>query len=273
MRRRSSQKKQGKKGKGPGKLLRTWWIFRLVASSFLKFSFVLISLVVISMLFLSLYGYLLSSPHIRLEQVVFEGIDEQMKNELLTMSDLNFDLSLLAIDMNELKQTMEKHPWVRSVDMEKRFPHTLVIWVEKEEPWAVVVQDKLYYMNRWGGIFKEVAAGENFDYPVITGIAPEGDEREKDLHYALQVLKSLSPETAPWSLDNLSEIHVRERGDVSLYFSSLPVVVNLKGEDLAEKMDDLKRLVEHLEKTGRIHMVRGINLNYRDAAVVAFKKG
>ncbi|MCJ7593500.1 MAG: cell division protein FtsQ/DivIB, partial [Desulfobacterales bacterium] len=135
------------------------------------------------------------------------------------------------------------------------------------------VQDKLYYMNQWGGVFKEVDAGENFDYPVITGIAPEGDEREKDLHYALQVLKSLAPETAPWTLDNLSEIHVREGGDVSLYFSSLPVVVNLKGEDLAEKMDDLKRLVEHLEKTGRIHMVRGINLNYRDAAVVAFKKG
>lgn len=245
----------------------------MIASSLLKFSFILVSLVVISLLFLSLYGYLLTSPHIRLEQVIFEGVDEQTKGELLKMSDLNFELSLLAIDVNELKMTMESHPWIRSVDLEKRFPHTLVIRVEKEEPWAIVAQETLYYMNGWGEIFKEVDSGENFDYPVITGISSEGEERAKDLACALEALKGLASEKAPWSLESLSEVHVKGGGEVSLYFSFLPVVVNLKGGDLPTRMDDLKKLVEHLERTGRIHRVRGINLDYRDAAVVAFKKG
>lgn len=273
MKRRAGTKNRGVKHNGPGILRRVWWAVRLFASSCIKFSFVVIGLMGISLFFVFLYGYLLTSPLIRLEQVVFEGVDEQLKGELLALSDLNFEQSLLAIDMNDLRQTMEHHPWVRSVDLEKRFPHTLMIRVEKEDPWAVLAGEKLYYVNRSGAIFKEVGGGENLDYPVITGIAAEGEERERDLQCALQVLKSLESEASPWSLDNLSEVHVRGGGDVSLYFSSLPVVVNMRGEDIAEKMDDLKRLVEHLEKTGSIRLVKGINLNYRDAAVVAFKKG
>lgn len=253
--------------------MRTWRVFRLIASSLLKFSFILVSLVVISLLFISLYGYLLTSPHIRLEQVVFEGADEQTKRDLLMTSDLNFELSLLAIDMQELKRTMESHPWVRSVDLEKRFPHTLVVRVEKEEPWAIIAQDNLHYMNDLGEIFKEVEIGENFDLPVITGISQEGSDRGKELASALEILKVLAGEKAPWSMENLSEVHVNKEGGVSLYFSFLPVAVNLKGEELAVRMDDLKKLVEHLETTGRMQRVRGINLDYRDAAVVAFKKG
>ena len=37
------------------------------------------------------------------------------------------------------------------------------------------------------------------------------------------------------------------------------------------KIDDLKKVVEHLERTGRTQMVRGINLDYHDGAVVSFK--
>jgi hypothetical protein len=38
-------------------------------------------------------------------------------------------------------------------------------------------------------------------------------------------------------------------------------------------MGELKRVVEHLNETGRIPMVKKINLNYREGAVVSFKRG
>jgi hypothetical protein len=53
----------------------------------------------------------------------------------------------------------------------------------------------------------------------------------------------------------------------------MPGVVRLTVTDLATKLDELKRLVEHLTSTGRIHMVRTINLDYLDGAAVAFEKG
>ena len=42
---------------------------------------------------------------------------------------------------------------------------------------------------------------------------------------------------------------------------------------MAKKKDELIKIVEHLNRTGRIHMVKSIDLDFRDGAVVSFKEG
>jgi cell division protein FtsQ len=240
------------------------WVFRG--------SLLLVGLGMISLLFVSLYHYLLKSPYIRLEQVVLTGVDENLRTELLEKAKLSFDMSLLAIDLDELKQSLEQHPWVRSVNLEKHFPHILLIRAEKEEPWAIVVMDKLYYMNQWGKIFKALDPGDETDFPVITGIPKDGEDTQKLIAIAVEVLKTLEKEKEPWSMKDLSEVHVRKDGDVALYFSRLPASIKIRGSNLAQRMEDLKEVVNHLNSTGRIHMVKAIDLNYAEGAVVVFKK-
>jgi cell division protein FtsQ len=240
------------------------WVFRG--------SLLLVGLVMISLLFVSLYRCLLTSPYIRLEQVVVTGVDEKLKTELLQMAKLNSDMSLLAIDLSELKRRLEQHPWIRTVNLEKHFPHTLVIRAEKEEPWAIVVMDKLYYMNRWGKIFKALEPGDETNFPVITGIPKDEEGTQRLIAIAVGVLKTLEAEKDPWSVKDLSEVHVREDGDVALYFSGLPATIKIRGSDLAQRMEDLKKVVNHLNSTGRIDMVRTIDLDYTEGAVVVFKK-
>jgi len=230
-------------------------------------------LAVMSLGFLSLYGYLLTSPYIRLEEVVVSGVDEELKSELLEMAHLNYEHSLLAINLNELQERLEKHPWVRSVNLEKSFPHTLVIRVEKEEPCALVLADKLYYMNRWGRLFKELSPDERIDFPVVTGLSEKEEERGEQLDAAVQILRLFEAGEPPWDLGHLSEVHVKPDGAVDLYVSFIPGVVKLRVNDLATKLDDLKTVVQHLISTGRIHMVRTIHLDYGDGAAVAFEKG
>jgi cell division protein FtsQ len=260
-----SRKKKGKFSEFLGTALRIGtWVFRG--------SLLLAGLVVISLLFVSLYDYLLTSPYIRLEQVVVTGVDENLKKDLLGMAKLNFDMSLLAIDLNELKQSLEQHPWVRSVNLEKHFPHTLVIRAEKEDPWAIVVMDRLYYMDRWGRIFKALDPGDETDFPVITGIPKDGEDTQKLIETAVGVLKTLEAQKDPWSVKDLSEVHVKKDGDVALYFTNLSARIKVRGSDLAQRMEDLKKVVNHLNSTGRIHMVRAVDLNYAEGAVVVFKK-
>ncbi|MBW1801684.1 MAG: cell division protein FtsQ, partial [Deltaproteobacteria bacterium] len=130
----------------------------------------------------------------------------------------------------------------------------------------------LYFMNKWGKVFEEAFASGELDFPIITGISPKDAFHERQLVCAAEVLRILETEDRPLSLADLSEIHVREDGNVHLYFSSLPVI-RIKGNLLDKRMDDLKKVVDHLFNTGRMHLVRGINLNYQDGAVVSFKKG
>lgn len=274
MRSRPILKKQAVKKRKRRAHSNLWTIIYLVGSYSVKLSCLLAGLVIVSLLFLSLYQYLLTSPYMRLERVILTGVDGELKRALIEMSPLNADTSLLALHLPELKQRMERHPWIRSVDLEKRFPHTLVIQAEKEKPCAIAVMENLHYMNRWGKIFEKVGETDEVDFPLVTGISTTGSEREMQLKLAAQLLRGLEAEKEPWSLEELSELHLEEKGRVSLYFRSLPAaVIELDGTQLDKKMDDLKRLVPHLKKTGQIHMVKRINLNYTDGAVVLFKKG
>ena len=247
-------------------------LIRRIGSWFIRASFLLMALIAISFLFVSLYGYLLTSPYIRLEQIVVTGVDEGLKGQLIEMAKLDFEASLLAINLQELEKNLERNPWVRSLRLEKHFPHTLMIRVEKEEPWAIVAMGKLYYLNRWGKIFKVLDQGDETDFPVITGISGNDEAKEKLVNIAMEVLKVLEAQNDPWSMNSLSELHVRKDGEVALYFSQLAASIRIRGSSLAGRMDDLKKVVEHLNSTSRIHTVKAINLTYEEGAVVAFKK-
>ena len=268
---KSVLRKQAVKKRKPKTSSNTWRATRSLFSYSFKFSCLLAGLVLISLIFLYLYENLLTSPYIRLERVIVTGVDEKLRHALLKMSELKPDTSLLSVRLDELKKRIEKHPWIRSVNLEKRFPHTLVIEAEKEKPCAVVVMGQLHYMNRWGKIFRRVDKTASMDFPLVTGIPTSESDREKQLQLAARVLRLLEAEKGPWSKSQLSEVHVEKTGHISLYFLSLPAVIELEGTQLDRKMADLKRLVKHLESTGRIHMVERINLNFREGAVVSYK--
>jgi cell division protein FtsQ len=268
---RPALKGQAVKRKRPKKPSRLLKLTVLLGTSTLKVSFLLVGLTALSLLFLSVYQYLLTSPYIRLEQVVIEGVEKDLKHELRKMSQLTTDTSLLAIRLNDVKKALEKHPWIQTVHVERRFPHTLVIQAKKEKPRAMVVTDGLHYMNRSGKIFERVDPTGNVDFPLITGISMKSEEMEKQLQLAAHILRELEGEKEAWSLEELSEIHLEKEGHASLYFRSLPAAVVLDGNQMDVKMDDLKRLVQHLEKTGQIPMVKRINLDYADGGVVSLR--
>ncbi|MBW1721180.1 MAG: FtsQ-type POTRA domain-containing protein [Deltaproteobacteria bacterium] len=247
--------------------------FSLVGICLAKFSCLVAVLVVTSFLFVYLYECLVKSPYFSLDEIVVSGLDGDLQEEILEDCGLQEEVSLLSLNLNELKEKIERHPWIRRVEIEKRFPHSLVIHAEREVPRALVVGDGLYYMNRWGEIFARAGEGGNLDYPLITGVRRGEKEEMERLACAAGILRCFEKQESPWSLKELSEVHVGRNGIVSLYFSSLPMVIKVRGGELERRLGDLKRLVRHLKGSGRIHMVKGINLNYRDAAVVTMKKG
>jgi cell division protein FtsQ len=271
MRKKPALNRQAVKRKKRNKPSRLWKLIVLLGASTLKLSFLLTGLTVLSLLFLCVYQYLLTSPYIRLEQVVIEGVENELKYELREMSQLTTDTSLLAIRLNDVKKKLEKHPWIQTIHVERRFPHTLIIQAKKEKPRAMVVTDGLYYMNRFGKIFEKVDPTGDVDFPLITGISTTGEGIEKQVQLAAHILRELEGEKDAWSLEELSEIHLEKEGHASLYFRSVPAAILLDGTQMHKKMDDLKRLVRHLEKTGQIQMVKRINLDYTDGGVVSLK--
>lgn len=226
----------------------------------------------LSLLFLSLYQFALRSPLLRLETVLVEGADPVLEKELLAMGKLHTGLSLAGIRLKELKREMENHPWVRRVEVERRLPHRLVIHVEKERPLAIAVLEHLYFVNGYGELFKRVAPVDPVDFPLLTGMAFDSPELQPALSQAVRVLQILKDQEAPWTLEHLAEIDLSQRPGVSLYFSHLSARVEASADSFADNLNTLRRLAAYLEKQGSLDRVSGINLQYDDGAVAAFRK-
>ena len=247
-------------------------LIRPLGQGLIKGIILLSVVVIISLSFLFLYHTLQRSRHLKLEQVVVQGVDGKIRNELIKMCHLNSDLSMLALKLKELKKKMEKHPWVKTVELERRFPNTLIIRAEKERALALAVLDGLYYVNRWGEIFKKVHASDDLDFPIITGLC-RGPDFRSSLMRAFRVIKALEREKGMWSMGELSEIHVKRGKGMSLYFSRLGAEIKMISENVESKMAVLKKVARHLSQKGRMHQVKGIDLNYTGEAVVSFRKG
>ena len=243
-----------------------------VGSAFLKCSLFFFIIAGTSLALMYCYHCLLTSPYIGLENVEVTGVEQEIRNDLIDRCNLNSGLNLLALDLNDLKRKMEEHPWIRSVKLERQFPHTLVVHAAKNTPLAIVILDEIYLVNQHCEVFKQVNDSDKVDLPVITGVCGRGQKAHCQLHRAAQAIRILASQKKPWSLEDLSEIHVNDEG-LSLYFKHLAASINVIGEDLEYKMKGLKKVTRHLQKEGRIHLVTGIDLNPVDGAVVSFKKG
>lgn len=218
------------------------------------------------------YHCLLTSPYLRLEKVEVTGVDQDIRSDLTDRCSLNSDLNLLALNLNDLKRKMEEHPWIRSVRLERQLPHTLLVHAEKNSPLAIVVLDEIYLMNEHCEVFKQISDSDKLDFPVITGVCGRGQKAHWQLHRAAQAIRILASQKKPWSLGELSEIHINNEG-ISLYFKHLAASITVLSDDLEYKMRGLKKVTRHLQKEGRLHLVTGIDLNSVDGAVVSFKKG
>jgi len=247
-------------------------IIRSIGSGMLKVFVFLSILSVVSLTFVMLYNYLLTSPYMKLENVEIHGVDEAIKNELLQMCGLTSEQGLLSLKLESLRKKMEKHPWIRTATVERRFPHSLIVQVEKEEPVMLVLLDQLYYMNKQGRLFKPVLPAEEMDFPILTGLSgTEIDQMEK-LDQTVKVLTVLKAEEDRWSLQNLSEMHLNKNGGISLYFNHFQAAINISLENPAHHMEGLKQVTKHLSKSGKIDLVTQIDLNHVDGAVVSFKR-
>jgi len=248
-------------------------VVRSVRSWLLGGFLLALALAAIGLVFPYLYDFLVNSPYLRLETVTMEGADTKLQEDLTQLCGLRKGTSILSLRLKELKKAMESHPWVRSVKIERRFPDQLWIQVERQEPCAVVLSNGLHYFNRWGEVFKAVQEGDSIDFPIVTGLAVDEAATPTLLKRAVVVLDALKAEGAEWSISNLSEINLENGGGLSLYFKTMKVEVRLTESEAASKMDEFKKIVEHLKAIGRLEEATVIDLNYEDGGVVSFKKG
>lgn len=115
------------------------------------------------------YRHVLRSGVIALKHVEVYGA-QRVGEELSDYLQLRPRVHLNEIDPNKLRQRLDRHPWIRAIEIEKRYPHTLVVRIREREP-AFITVPSLVVVDTEGARIKPFALQDQLDLPVVSGLA------------------------------------------------------------------------------------------------------
>ncbi|MGO4386848.1 cell division protein FtsQ/DivIB [Microvirga sp. 2YAF29] len=105
-----------------------------------------------------------------LEQVTISGISQIRENEVLAAAGINSKLSLAFLDVNDLRERLERVPLIKSATVRKLYPNELVIGLTEREPHALWQNNGELFIIAADGTVIDLMQDERFvDLPFVVG--------------------------------------------------------------------------------------------------------
>jgi cell division protein FtsQ len=193
----------------------------------------------------------------KIETVQIEGPLERVDEESVKSAVNRFvATSLVAIDLDQLKQELEADPWIHTVSIRREWPGTLILRIEEEVAIARWGDNQL--LNPKGQIFRPEEISQYMQLPLLSG--PPGSESGVMAQYQ-QFNQLLYPLGV-----RIRDLNRNARGALTLTLTN-GVVVRLGRNDVLARM---RRLVAFLKSEFRdqVDRLQTIDLRYRNGLAV-----
>ena len=204
----------------------------------------------------SAHHYALTSPRFAIHTVDLVGAHRLTLEQVKTESGANVGLNIFALDSDAAEKKLLENPWISSVKVTRRLPSTLRVELSEREAAAVVpLADKLYLVTREGEPFKEIAPGDPYDLPLITGASPENLARDRTreierIQTGLEVLHQFERISLS-KIYPVQEVHLADAGDVTVTAGREGVTLELGTGPWRKKLLMAEEVVGELRKKGR----------------------
>ncbi len=217
------------------------------------------------------YASLLNDAYFSVREIKVKGGEKVGGKEIVAMAGLNHGMNLWSIDPKSIEKKVARNPWVKRVLVRREFPRRVVIEVEERVAKAIVVLNKLYYVDADGFVFKEVGDKESVNYLFLTGLQPEEALSQSQLsRRKIQDALRLNDLMAKGPLA-LSEISFRSRSGLVLYPMARPVALYMGWGEWKRKLQRLERVLALWK--GKEEALAALDLSFRGQVVARLRKG
>lgn len=87
----------------------------------------------------------------KLENVVIEGCHHIMQEDILPVLNADTGTPIFSININEVRNLLQKNPWIKTAAVERQLPSTIYISLLERKPIAIwQVNQKLYLIDEEG---------------------------------------------------------------------------------------------------------------------------
>lgn len=209
----------------------------------------------------ALCTWLLWSPRFAVHQLQVDGATRVETAWLERQLDAVRGQNLLLLELEELRETLQQHPWVRSAALSKRLPNRLEVTLVEHQPVAVLrAGEREAAVSQYG----EIVEGDVADLRA-RGLQIEllahfeaGSEHERTVvGEALRTGQSVRAATPTWC-GSLERVEVLSPGHLRLGFSDLPFALLVRSESALERVELFDRLLPQV--SARYSPLRHVDL-------------
>jgi hypothetical protein len=222
---------------------------------------------------------LLRSDIFRLTDIRVSGLRTATERQILDLAGLQQGSSLLQFNAKAAEAKIAAHPWVEQVKITAQWPSAVDIAVREYQPLALVnVEDgkerRLRYVSREGHVFAEVGQGQEFDFPVITGVVSQKDVVANQFvkgglaEAACSLLFMATKGNAILPVQSVSEVHVDPQHGLVVYLLDRPFPVYFGKDRLQTKYFRLVKVLEQLYAKKQVDAVKEIRMDYSDDKIL-----
>ena len=202
----------------------------------------LIGLLVVFFLLIFSIIYL-QSPLSRIQSIRVDGNKHLSDSEVIKQSELEIEDNIWEIKRNKVEAMLKKHPEIKDVRLQKKFPNHVIIKVSEYEHTAYVQNGKEYYPVLSNGKILEKKLSNIPDSGPLLVSFKEG----KPLEVIIEQLEKMTEDV----MNSISEIHYNpsktDKTKVTLYMND-GYEVTASGETLADKLVHYAAIVSQLEE-------------------------
>ncbi|CAA6807208.1 MAG: Cell division protein FtsQ [uncultured Thiotrichaceae bacterium] len=205
----------------------------------------------------------LNNPeNLLIEKVEWKGdVNHLTQTELDTLIEPYTATNLYLLDASMLEQTLEAHPWVRSVSLHKVWPEQLIINLEEQFPVAFWGQKHL--LNQFGEVFEGELPAKAEIFPTIFSPIEKGRAMAERYVELMQMLDGLGLE--------IVELTEDESGSWRMKFR--------QGQEIILGRKEQKKRVKRFrvgymqELSAKFEDIRRVDLRYTNGFAVEWKQG
>jgi cell division protein FtsQ len=221
--------------------------------------------------------FLLYSPQLQLlkpDQIEVTGNHIVAREEILKLFIQDRNRSVLRVPLDARRAEIQQLPWVEEASVQRILPNRLRVFITERTPVAFFRNGSELTLIDGQGVLLDRPAGEDFHFPIITGLseAVPREEREKRVATYLEFMKDVDL-VRPGSSERVSELDLGNPRNLLAVLTGLgsgdeahAVVVHFGQSDFTGKY---RMLVENFAQwQASVGQVRSIDLQYSRQVVV-----
>ena len=207
--------------------------------------------------------YLRTSPRFEVQKFSISGVRRIEESVVLARAGLEAGTNIFQLDLNEVRRHVEDLDWVRYASVQRVLPDQIVIKIVEREPIGLTrIRGEIYQFDIDGKILDpDSASGSSF--PILDGLRPrdhEGNLRKVETYR--KVVEELGQ-------TSLSEIHIKESGEVTVVSASDPLLIDLGVAEFRPRWIKYLQLKPQIQQQYP-HAVR-VDLRFKNQVIIKVK--